>query len=135
MWRSSWPVVGGNPSPWNLSRTPSASPTSSLWCRCSGRSEGLSTNDREAEKVVWRDAKVAIPDIRHEVQEVFRDGDTLIGRVVVAGTLQSDFAGLQGNGRRFEIDQVLIAKIRDGKAFEIWEIADTGTLIRQVTGD
>ena len=75
---------------------------------------GLSTNDREAEKTVWRDAKAAIPDIRHDVREVWSDGETLIGRVVVTGTLSGHFAGLQGNGRRFEIDQVLIAKVRDG---------------------
>jgi hypothetical protein len=27
----------------------------------------------------------------------------------------------------------IIAKIRDGKAYEVWEIADTGTMIRQLT--
>jgi predicted ester cyclase len=95
---------------------------------------GLSTVGREAEKAVWRDAKAAIPDIRHEIGEVFCDGETVIGRAVVTGTLLGEFAGLRGNGERFEIDQVLIAKIRDGRAYEVWEIADTGTLIRQVTG-
>ena len=94
---------------------------------------GLSTSSRDAEKAVWRDAKAAIPDIRHDVREVFRDGDTLIARVVVTGTLIGDFAGLQGNGQRFEIDQVMIAKVRDGKVYELWEIADTGTLLRQLT--
>jgi ketosteroid isomerase-like protein len=31
---------------------------------------GLSTTEREAEKKVWRDALAAMPDLRHEVQEV-----------------------------------------------------------------
>lgn len=96
---------------------------------------GLSTNGREAEKAVWRDAKAAIPDIRHEIQELFQDGETLIARVAVTGTLRGEFAGIRGNGRRFQIDQVIIAKIQDRRAYEIWEIADTGTLIRQVTAD
>ncbi|HYM16037.1 MAG TPA: ester cyclase [Dehalococcoidia bacterium] len=95
---------------------------------------GLSTVGREAEKAVWRDAKAAIPDLRHDIREVFHDGETVIGRAVVTGTLVGEFAGLRGNGNRFEIDQVLIARIRDGKAYEVWEIADTGTLVRQVTG-
>jgi predicted ester cyclase len=94
---------------------------------------GLSSVGREAEKAVWRDAKAAIPDIRHDIRELFQDGDTLIGRAVVTGTLHGDFAGIRGNGNRFEIDQVMIAKVRDGKAYEVWEIADTGTLMRQVT--
>ena len=96
---------------------------------------GLSTADREAEKDVWRSAKLAMPDIRHEIQELFHDGDVLIGRAVVTGTLRGEFAGIRADGRSFQIDQVLIAKVRDGKAYEIWEIADTGTLIGQLTGD
>jgi predicted ester cyclase len=93
---------------------------------------GLSSTGVEAEKDVWRAAKAAIPDIRHDIREVFRDGETLVARAVVTGTLLGDFAGIRGTGRTFEIDQVLIAKVRDGKAYEVWEIADTGTLIRQV---
>jgi predicted ester cyclase len=93
---------------------------------------GLSTTGRESEKAVWRSAKDAIPDIRHEIQELFQDGDTLIARAVVTGTLRGEFAGIRSDGGRFEIDQVIIAKVRDGKAYEVWEIADTGTLIRQV---
>jgi predicted ester cyclase len=93
---------------------------------------GLSSKGREGEKEVWRAARAAIPDIRHDVQEVFRDGDTLIGRAVVTGTLRGEFAGLRGSGRRFRIDQVIIAKVRDGKAYEVWEIADTGALVQQV---
>lgn len=95
---------------------------------------GLSTTGREAEKAVWREAKAATPDIRHDIRELFRDGDTLIGRVVVTGTLRGEFGGIAADGRRFQIDQVLIAKLRDGKAYEVWEIADTGTLIRHLTG-
>lgn len=72
-------------------------------------------------------------DIRHDIRELFNDGETLIARAVVAGTLRGEFAGIRADGRHFEIDQVLIAKVRDGKAYEIWEIADTGTLIRQLT--
>ena len=90
---------------------------------------------RDAEKDVWRAAKAAIPDIRHDIREVFRDGDTLIARAIVTGTLVGDFAGIAGSGRTFEIDQVIIAKVRDGRAYEMWEIADTGTLMRQVAGE
>ena len=93
---------------------------------------GLSTTGRDDEKAVWRAAKDAIPDIRHEIQELFHDGETLVARVVVTGTLRGEFAGIRSDGAPFEIDQVLIAKVRDGRAYEVWEIADTGTLIRQV---
>ncbi len=35
---------------------------------------GLSTSSVEEEKAVWRDALAAMPDLRHEVQEVVMDG-------------------------------------------------------------
>ena len=94
---------------------------------------GLSTADREAEKEVWRAARAAMPDIRHDIRELFQHGETLIARIVVTATLQGEFAGIRADGRSFEIDQVMIAKVRGGKAYELWEIADTGTLIRQLT--
>lgn len=36
---------------------------------------GLSSQDLQSEKQVWRHAVAAMPDIRHEVQEVVVDGD------------------------------------------------------------
>lgn len=91
---------------------------------------GLSTEGREAEKAVWRDALAAIPDLAHTVQEVVVEGRTVVARVVVTGTLAGEFGGFAGTGRRFEIDQVVFAHVRDGKAEEIWEVADTGRLLQ-----
>jgi ketosteroid isomerase-like protein len=70
---------------------------------------GLSTTSADAEKAVWRDALAAMPDLRHEVQEVVVDGDVEMARVVVTGTLTTDFGGIEGTGRRFRMDQAVIA--------------------------
>ena len=93
---------------------------------------GLSTTNREEEKEVWRDALQAMPDLRHEVQEVLVDGDVEMARVVVSGTLASSFAGVAGSGRAFSIDQAVITHLRDGKVIEAWEIADIAALRDQV---
>ena len=42
---------------------------------------GLSTGDLEAEKQVWHDAVAAMPDLRHEVQEVATHGNVEAARV------------------------------------------------------
>lgn len=76
---------------------------------------GLSTTSAEDEKAVWRDALAAIPDIRHHVQEVVVEGDVEMARVVVTGTMTTSFAGVEGTGRRFRIDQAVITHLRDGK--------------------
>ena len=93
---------------------------------------GLSTSSLEEEKAVWRDALRAMPDLRHEVQEVVVDGDVEMARVVVTGTLASNFAGVAGSGRSFRIDQAVITHLRDGKVIEAWEIADIAALRDQV---
>ena len=92
---------------------------------------GLSTTDREAEKQVWRDALAAMPDLRHEVQEVLAQGDVEMARVVVTGTMGSDFAGMPGTGRSFRMDQAVICHLVDGRIAEAWEIADVGSLDAQ----
>jgi predicted ester cyclase len=96
---------------------------------------GLSTNSADAEKQVWREALIAMPGLRHDVQEVVVEGDVEMARVVVTGTMKASFGGVEGSGRSFRIDQAVITHLRDGKVKEAWEIADVAALRAQVGGD
>jgi steroid delta-isomerase-like uncharacterized protein len=89
---------------------------------------GLSTKDLESEKQVWRDALTAMPDLRHDIQEVVAQGNVEIARVIVTGTLRHDFAGVPGSGQSVRMDQAVIVHLDDGKITEAWEIADVGSL-------
>jgi predicted ester cyclase len=93
---------------------------------------GLSTRGIEEEKAVWRDALNSMPDLHHDVQEVLSDGKVEMARVVVTGTLMNPFAGVEGTGRRFRIDQAVVTHLRDHKVVEAWEIADIAALLEQV---
>jgi predicted ester cyclase len=93
---------------------------------------GLSTATVDQEKTVWRDALAAMPDLRHDVQEVVVDGEVEMARVVVTGTMAASFAGVEGSGRSFRIDQDVITHLRDGKVTEAWEIADVAALRAQL---
>jgi predicted ester cyclase len=93
---------------------------------------GLSTEDLESEKQVWREAVAAMPDLQHRVQEVVTQGNVEMARVIVTGTLRHSFAGVAGTGRSFRMDQAVICHVRDGKICEAWEIADVGSLVEQV---
>lgn len=93
---------------------------------------GLSTTSVEEEKAVWRDALAAMPDLRHDVQEVLVGDGVEMARVVVTGTMATSFAGVGGSGRGFRIDQAVITHLRDGKVAEAWEIADIAALRAQV---
>lgn len=93
---------------------------------------GLSTTSADEEKAVWAQALAAMPDLRHEVQEVIVDGDVEMARVVVTGTMRQSFAGVPTAGGSFRIDQAVITHLRDGKVAEAWEIADVAALQTQV---
>jgi predicted ester cyclase len=93
---------------------------------------GLSTTSVEDEKVVWKAALAAMPDLSHDVQEVVVDGDTEMARVVVTGTMQTSFAGVEASGGSFRIDQAVVTHLRNGKVNEAWEIADITALRNQV---
>jgi ketosteroid isomerase-like protein len=94
---------------------------------------GLSTDSRDAEKSVWLAAIAAMPDLRHEVQEVIVQDDVEMARVVVTGTLVAEFGGIPGSNKAFTMDQAVICHLRAGKIAEAWEIADVGSLSDQVT--
>jgi predicted ester cyclase len=91
---------------------------------------GLSSRGIEQEKDVWRAALRAMPDLRHEVREVISAGESTAARVVVTGTLVEEFGGVSPTGVPFRLDQVVWASLRDGRAAEVWEIADVGALLR-----
>jgi predicted ester cyclase len=55
-----------------------------------------------------------------------------MARVVVTGTMAASFAGVEGSGRGFRIDQAVITHLRDGNVIEAWEIADISALRAQV---
>jgi predicted ester cyclase len=93
---------------------------------------GLSTATLEEEKEVWRKVLAAMPDLRHDVQEVVVEGDIEMARVVVTGTLTASFGGIAASGGSFRIDQAVIAHLREGKVAEAWEIADIAALREQV---
>jgi predicted ester cyclase len=94
---------------------------------------GLSTTSADEEKAVWRDALIAMPDLQHDVQEVVVEGAVEMARVVVTGTMSKGFAGVEGTGRSFRIDQAVITHLREGRIVEAWEIADIAAL-REQTG-
>ncbi len=93
---------------------------------------GLSTKSAAEEKAVWAQALAAMPDLRHEIQEVLVGDDVEMARTVVTGTLTGDFGGVAGTGRSFRIDQAVIVHLRDGRISEAWEIADVAALQAQV---
>jgi len=96
---------------------------------------GLSTVGIEEEKMSWRKAKLAMPDLHHEFVDVLRTESREAARTIVSGTMSGTYGGLTDSDKRFSTDQAVFAQIRDGKICELWEIVDVSAIGRQLSGE
>lgn len=60
----------------------------------------------------------AFPDNRHEIEEVLAEGDTVVLRCTLTGTHRGEFMGIPPTGRRIEVNEIHIYRMREGKAVE-----------------
>ena len=93
---------------------------------------GLSTVGLENERESWRKAKLAIPDLRHNLVDILSSPTVIAARTVVTGTMYGSYGGLSAQGRSFKVDQAVFAHVRAGKIAELWEIVDTAVLREQL---
>ena len=93
---------------------------------------GLSTVGLENERESWRQAKAAIPDLHHQVMDLFTSPTAEAARCVVTGTMRGTYGGFSSAGHPFRLDQAVFAHVRDGKITELWEIVDTAVLREQL---
>jgi steroid delta-isomerase-like uncharacterized protein len=72
----------------------------------------------EEMKGTVRMVTAAFPDNRHEVEDLFAEGDQVMARVRLTGTHEGSFMGIPPTGRRIEISEIHVYRLRDGKAVE-----------------
>lgn len=72
----------------------------------------------EEMKGTVRMVTAAFPDNRHEVQEVLAEGETVVLRCTLTGTHQGEFMGIPPTGRRIEVNEIHIYRMRNGRAVE-----------------
>ena len=74
----------------------------------------------------------AFPDLRHTVEDQIAEGDMVVSRLTVQGTHLGDFLGIAPTGREITITDILIARMKEGKAIELWAQFDMPGLLRQL---
>lgn len=61
----------------------------------------------------------AFPDIKITIHEMFEDGDTIITRKTISGTLGMPFMGFEA-GRKVEMPTIDIVKVKNGQYVAHW---------------
>lgn len=72
----------------------------------------------EEMKGTVRMVTAAFPDNRHEVEDIFAEGDRVMARVTLTGTHEGPFMGIPPTGRRISVNEIHVYRLRAGKAVE-----------------
>jgi predicted ester cyclase len=74
----------------------------------------------------------AFPDLHYRIEDAVATDEAVILRVVMTGTHRGPLFGLAPTGRRIEVDQINIERIRNGRIAEHWRVTDELGLMRQI---
>jgi len=66
----------------------------------------------------------SFPDFHMDLEDLISSGEKVWIRVTITGTHRGDFMGLPPTGKNFVEPAVWIFRIVDGKAVEVWSVAD-----------
>ena len=72
------------------------------------------------------------PDLVHDYDQWFSEGDSVMLRATLRGTHKGLFMGLEPTGKSIRVEAVGIFKIVDGKVAEEWAILDVAGLNAQI---
>jgi steroid delta-isomerase-like uncharacterized protein len=76
----------------------------------------------------------AFSDVEVVIEDLIAEGDRVVDRITVRGTHQGEFMGVPPSGRRFEMQEIHVARVVDGKIVERWAQIDTLGLLQQIGG-
>jgi steroid delta-isomerase-like uncharacterized protein len=74
----------------------------------------------------------SFPDLKHTVDEVIAEGDTVAARWTVHGTHQGEFQGIPASGTQISLSGNTVHHLKDGKLRETWVAFDSVELLQQI---
>jgi steroid delta-isomerase-like uncharacterized protein len=74
----------------------------------------------------------ALEDPRFTIEDVIAEGDRVAVRLTTAATQVGEFMGLPATNKRYEIGEIHIFRLRDGKVTEHWHQLDQMGLMKQL---
>jgi steroid delta-isomerase-like uncharacterized protein len=73
-----------------------------------------------------------ISDARMTVEDVIAEGDRVAVRLTSSAVHDGEFMGMPPSGKRYEIGEIHIFRLRDGRVSEHWHQADFLGMMRQL---
>jgi steroid delta-isomerase-like uncharacterized protein len=76
-----------------------------------------------------------LSDVAMRIEDVIAEGDRVVVRLTASAVQSGEFMGMPASGKRYEIGEIHIFRIRDGKVSEHWHQADLLGMQRQLSGE
>ena len=73
-----------------------------------------------------------LSDARMTVEDVIAEGDRVAVRLTSSAQHTGEFMGMPASGKRYEIGEIHIFRLRDGRVAEHWHQADLLGMMRQL---
>ena len=87
---------------------------------------------REVLLAVQRADVAAVPDLHWKLTELALDGDRIAARLINTGTPVKEWLGVAPTGASFEIVELAIYQVRDGRFVHMSALHDAATLRQQL---
>ncbi len=71
-------------------------------------------------------------DPRFEIDDMIAEEDLVVVRVTASATSTGEFMGVDATGRSYEIGEIHIFRVREGKIVEHWHQYDAPGMMRQL---
>jgi len=88
--------------------------------------------DRETTKHVVAMYGNSFPDLKHTVDEVIADDDTLAVRWTVRGTHRGEFQGIPASGKSITLSGITVHHLVGARVRETWLVYDNIELLQQI---
>lgn len=93
---------------------------------------GPAASGRDALKAAIERVSAGLSDETMTIEDVIADGDRVAVRLTSSATQTGPFMGMPPTGRRYEIGEIHIFRLRDGRVAEHWHHADFLGMLRQL---
>ena len=74
----------------------------------------------------------AFPDLRYTVEDLIAEGEQVVGRMSVRGTMKGDFQGMKATGKTATWTEIHIGRFANGRVVEHWATIDQLGMLQQL---
>jgi steroid delta-isomerase-like uncharacterized protein len=86
----------------------------------------------EGLKPIVKAIRRGFPDLHYEIMDIIATDERVVARVVMTGTQTDSLFNMPPSGKRVEVNQINIEKIKDGKIVEHWRVTDELSMMKQL---